>query len=50
MRNLEMRYLLQADAMLLLPAALLLADLAGRVLRGRPAPTGAGTASAFTVR
>ena len=50
MRNLEMRYLLQADAMLLLPAALLLAGLAGRVLRGRPAPAGAGTASALAVR
>ena len=38
MRNLEMRYLLQADVLLLLPAAVLLGELADRLLARRPAP------------
>lgn len=38
MRNLEMRYLLQADVLMLLPAAVLLGELADRWLNRRPAP------------
>ena len=38
MRNLEMRYLLQADVLLLLPAAVLLGELADRLLNRRLAP------------
>ena len=38
MRNLEMRYLLQADILMLLPAAVLLGTLADRLLGRRLAP------------
>jgi hypothetical protein len=46
MRNLEMRYLLQADVLLLLPAAVLLGELADRLINRRlasahPFPVGA---------
>ena len=38
MRNLEMRYLLQADVLMLLPAAVLLGELADRLLTRRTTP------------